>query len=107
MKKLLSVILALVMLLAVIPFSSASAKLSTEGQECVYAYIRLFCYADYVVYDDYIASALINDIAHEIIAEVNSLDLKCGMYYEDLNDSKNAEDVAVMTEKFLSGVEKV
>ena len=108
MKKLLSLTLAVIMLLSVMPFSyMASAKLSTEGQKCVEAYLRLICYVESVVYEDGNAPDFIEDIVYDTMEEVNALNLGCGIYYEDLNDSKNAAAVAVMTEKFLSGAKEI
>ena len=108
MKKILSLTLAVIMLLSVMPFSyMASAKVSVEAEECVYAYARMVSYGK-SIYENWDSRPyIIEEIINEAIDEVETHCAGFEFYYEWLNDCKNAETINEATKIFKSASEKI
>ncbi len=111
-KKFLSMLLAVIMLLSVMPFGfSAEAKLSVEGQELVSAYVKMMSYQhNRYKQGDNILISQINEITDIQSKACNEVIDRYGWdveTYDYLNDSTNAQAIAESTKIYKTAIKDI
>lgn len=111
-KKILSLILAVIMLLSVMPFGfSAEAKLSIEGQELVSAYVKMMSYQhNRYKQGDNILNSQIREITNIQSKACNEVINRYGWNvetYDYLNDSANAQAIEESTQIYKAAIKDI